>query len=282
VGEHWFSETCAEMGSKLSFNVKKQLHEEKTPYQTIAIYETTHFGKLMTIDGFVMLTTLDNFLYHEMLSHWPLFTHPHPEHIVIIGGGDCGTLREVLKHDTVQSAHLIDIDERVTRLAEQYFPELCVSNTDPRATLSFIDGIQWVAEQAASKPQSVDLIIVDSTDPVGPGEGLFTTDFYQHCFNLLKPDGLLVQQSESPLYHKPLMQRMRHNLHTAGFHAFHTATFPQPCYPSGWWSATLAGKHAHLPMFRTQAATNKSFKTQYYNTEIHHAALATPECLTDL
>lgn len=278
----WFTETCQEMGTRLSFQLNRKLHEEKTPYQTIAIYETTHFGKLMTIDGFVMLTSLDNFLYHEMLSHLPLFTHPNPQHVVIIGGGDCGTLREVLKHDTVQSAHLIDIDERVTRLAEQYFPELCTANEDKRARLSFIDGIKWMAAQAMAKPASVDLIIVDSTDPVGPGEGLFTRAFYQDCAHLLKQDGLLIQQSESPLYHKALIQRMRQNMQAAGFHAFHTASFPQPCYPSGWWSATLASKQAHLPDFRQGAAKDKPFETAYYNADIHRGALAVPECLKDL
>ena len=278
----WFTETHQEMGTRLSFQITKKLFEEKTPYQTIAIYETAHFGKLMTIDGFVMLTSLDNFLYHEMMSHFPLFSHPNPEHVVIIGGGDCGTLREVLKHNTVKSAHLIDIDEQVTRLAEQYFPELCSANDDARATLSFIDGIKWVAAQAAETPNRVDVIIVDSTDPIGPGEGLFTQAFYEDCYQLLKPTGLLIQQSESPLYHKALIKRMRQNMRSAGFQAFHTASFPQPCYPSGWWSVTMVGKSISLPDFRQQAAKNKAFKTQYYNEDVHQGALAIPECLKDL
>ncbi len=125
-----------------------------------------------------MLTARDNFIYHEMLSHPALFSHPSPEHVVIIGGGDCGTLREVLKHDGVTRALQVEIDERVTRLAEEFFPELCASNSDPRAEFLFDDGIQWMKD---ADPGSVDVIIVDSTDPIGPAEGLFTEAFYRDC-----------------------------------------------------------------------------------------------------
>ncbi|MCD6055285.1 MAG: spermidine synthase [Gammaproteobacteria bacterium] len=277
----WFNEIQATEGSAFSLAIKRKLHEEKTPYQTIAIYETLHFGNLMTIDGILMLTSRDNFIYHEMMAHFPLFTHPEPKRVVIIGGGDCGTLREVLKHDTVKAAHLIDIDERVTRLSEQYFPELCAANHDPRVALSFINGIEWMAKQA-SQPGSIDLIIVDSTDPIGPGEALFTADFYRDCFSALTKQGLLVQQSESPLFHKKLIQTMRSNMTAAGFVSLHTAQFPQPTYPSGWWSLTLAGKESTLPGFREKAAFNKTFTTHYYNKDIHLASMAIPECLKNL
>ena len=136
-----------------------------------------------------MVSTRDNFFYHEMISHPALYTHPNPKRVWIIGGGDCGTLREVLKHPSVEHAVQIDIDERVTRLAEIYFPELCESNDDPRAELKFIDGIKWVKEAA---PDSVDMIIVDSTDPVGPAEGLFSDEFYRDCFNCLSENGMIV------------------------------------------------------------------------------------------
>ncbi len=153
---------------------------KKPRFQTIEIYDSTDWGKLMVIDGCTMVTTRDNFLYHEMMSHPALFTHPRAKRVVIIGGGDCGTLREVLKHDEVESAVQVEIDERVTRLAEQYFPELCESNKlDPRAQLLFIDGIQWMAD--CEGRIALDVIIVDSTDPIGPAEGLFNEAFYQSC-----------------------------------------------------------------------------------------------------
>ena len=191
--DQWFTEICKEGGSALSFMIREKLHEEQTGFQHIEIYATEKFGNLMVIDGYVMLTAWDNFIYHEMLSHPALFTHPAAEQVVIIGGGDCGTLREVLKHDAVSRVLQVEIDERVTRLAEKYFPELCTSNNDTRAEFLFGDGIQWMKD---ADPGSVDIVIVDSTDPIGPAEGLFTEAFYRDCFQALGGDGILVQQSE--------------------------------------------------------------------------------------
>ena len=272
----WFNEEHDYSGSSIGFRVTKKLHEEKTPFQTIAIYDTTDWGKLMTIDGCMMVTTRDNFFYHEMMSHPSLYTHANPKNVVIIGGGDCGTLREVLRHKSVESAIQVEIDERVTRLAEQYFPELCESNHDPRAQLLFIDGIKWMAE---AKPESLDVIIIDSTDPIGPAEGLFNAAFYKTCLQALRPDGIIVQQSESPLAHLPLLSDIRNALTTAGFESLKTICFPQPCYPSGWWSGTMARKRGTLDAFREADAAAKPFATQYYNLDIHKAALAQPEFL---
>jgi spermidine synthase len=269
----WFTEKVLSDGSAFSMQIKQKLHEEQSDFQFLEIYETEHFGNLMVIDGCVMLTTRDNFFYHEMMSHPALFTHPNPKKVWIIGGGDCGTLKEVLRHPGVEQVVQIDIDERVTRLAEMYFPELCESNNDPRADLKFIDGIKWVKDAA---PNSVDLIIVDSTDPVGPAEGLFSKKFYQDCFNCLTENGMVIQQSESALYHLKLLGEMRGAMNAAGFPHLQTLFFPQCVYPSGWWSATIAGKSA-LTGFREQDALNKSFPTIYYNSEIHKASLAQPE-----
>lgn len=269
----WFTEEHAGAGSAFSLKIKRKLHEEQSAFQHHEIYETETFGNLMILDGCTMVSTRDNFLYHEMMSHPALFTHPNPKKVWIIGGGDCGTLREVLKHPSVEEAVQIDIDERVTRLAEIYFPELCTSNNDPRAALKFIDGIKWIKDAATN---SVDLIIVDSTDPVGPAEGLFNEAFYQGCLAALTENGLLVQQSESPLLHLELIKAMRNAMTAAGFKALQTLYFPQCIYPSGWWSATMAGKSA-LQGFREQDAANKPFATEYYNVDIHKGALAQPE-----
>ena len=269
---NWFTEEHLDAGSAFSFRIRQKLHEEQTPYQKIEIFETEKFGNLMTIDGFVMLTSWDNFLYHEMMTHPVLFTHPAPHRVLIIGGGDCGTLREVLKHPDITLAQQVDIDERVTRLSEQYFPELCESNNDPRAELHFADGIKWVKDAATD---SYDVIIVDSTDPIGPGEVLFTREFYQNCRRILAEDGLLVQQSESPLYHLELLTRMHKNMRSAGFARTQTLSFPQPVYPSGWWSATMAG-NTDLSAFRQRDVETRPFETRYYNHRIHKGALALP------
>ncbi|NCA69554.1 MAG: polyamine aminopropyltransferase [Sphingobacteriia bacterium] len=270
----WFTEIADPDGAAFSLRIKEKLHDEQSPYQHIEIYATEGFGNLMVIDGCTMLSTRDNFLYHEMMSHPALFTHPDPKRVCIIGGGDCGTLREVLKHPGVEQAVQIDIDERVTRLAERHFPELVSANTDPRARLLFQDGVRWIQE---AEPGSLDLIIVDSTDPIGPAVGLFTSDFYAHCRRALGAAGILVQQSESPLYHLPILTAMHAAMRTAGFATTHTLFFPQPIYPSGWWSATLAATDQSLTSFRVEDARGKPFETQYYNAEIHAAALAQPE-----
>jgi spermidine synthase len=266
----WFTEAFEASGSAIGFRITQKLHEEQSAFQKIEIFDTTDWGKLMVIDGAIMLTTRDNFLYHEMMSHPALFTHANPRDVAIIGGGDCGTLREVLRHPGVESATQCDIDEQVTRMAEKWFPELCESNGDPRAELLFDDGIAYMKNCA---PGSVDIVIVDSTDPVGPAEGLFNRAFYESCFRALKDDGILVQQSESPLMQLDLIKAMRAEMGKAGFASFRTLPFPQPCYPTGWWSCTLAKKAAGADFgFREDDARNKAFATKYYTADIHKGA----------
>jgi spermidine synthase len=269
----WFTEIADEAGSAFSLRVRRRLHQEQSRFQTIEVYETERFGNLMVIDGFTMLSSRENFLYHEMLSHPVLLTHPQPRRVAIIGGGDCGTLREVLRHHEVESAVQIDIDERVTRVAEEFFPELTESNDDPRATLLFEDGIRWMREAPA---ESLDVIIIDSTDPVGHAEGLFSTAFYQDCHRALAPGGLLIQQSESPLYHLEIIRGIYADLRQAGFCDQATLFFPQTIYPSGWWSATMTSRDRPLPPFRAETADALPFPTRYYTAEIHRAALAQP------
>lgn len=159
VDTNWFTEFYEPGGSAFGLKIKAKLHDEQSAYQHIEIYDTETFGHLMVIDGCVMLTQRDNFLYHEMMAHPALFNHAAPRRVVVIGGGDCGTLREVLRHEGVQQALQVEIDERVTRLSERYFPELCEANGDPRAQLLFEDGIAWFANAPEA---SVDVVIVDS------------------------------------------------------------------------------------------------------------------------
>jgi spermidine synthase len=275
--KQWFTEICDADGTafSLKLNTADKIHSEQSEYQQIDVYDTATFGKLMIIDGCTMVSTRDNFIYHEMMSHPVLFNHPKPKNVCIIGGGDCGTLREVLKHESVASVIQIDIDERVTRVSEQFFPELCESNNDPRATIAFADGIKWMQN---AEPESLDVIIVDSTDPVGPGEVLFTTEFYQSCWRVLRKKGLLIQQSESPLlHHETVIQPMKQRLQAASFKNTQTIFFPQAIYPSGWWSATMASKTGNIKFRRKGESKQQAFATQYYNAEIHKASKATPQ-----
>jgi spermidine synthase len=275
LDERWFTEIFDQSGTAFSLRLQDKLHEERSEYQKIEIFETTDFGRLMVIDGCVMLTGRDNFIYHEMMAHPVLYSHPCPRRVLIIGGGDCGTLREVLKHPEVETACQVEIDERVTRLAERYFPELCASNDDPRAQFQFADGIEWVKQCELA---SMDVIIIDSTDPVGPAQGLFSQAFYVDCHKALAPGGLIMQQSESPLVHMdsiigPMMSALR----SAGFQDAALHHFPQCSYPTGWWSATMACKDALIGFTRAGDAEGKQFSTQYYNAAMHQASRAMPE-----
>jgi len=272
LDDNWFTEKSEELGLAFSLLIKEKLHSEQSKYQKIEVYETEMFGTLMVIDDFVMLSDRDNFIYHEMMSHVPIMSHCAPRDIAIIGGGDCGTLKETLKHASVQSVIQVDIDERVTRLSEQYFPQLCEANEDARAKLAFKDGIKWMAQV---EDQSLDVIIVDSTDPVGPAVGLFQDAFYLDCFRALRKDGVIIQQSGSPLLNTGLIKGIRDVSSAVGFKAVHTIGFPVCVYPSGWWSATLAYKEQPSANLRP-GLTGKDFDldTQYYNKEIHLLSFA--------
>jgi len=274
--QSWFTEKSDESGIGFSLKISAKLHEEQTPYQKLEIFETSEFGRLMTLDGLVMLTDRDNFIYHEMMTHPAVFTHPSPKRVAIIGGGDCGSLREVLKHPAIELCEQIELDERVTRISEKFFPTLCESNNDPRAKFQFDDGIEWIRNSA---PGTYDIIIIDSTDPVGPAAGLFSQSFYEDCFRALGDQGVVIGQSESPLLHKQLIRSMHDNLKAAGFDTVTTFNFPQCSYPSGWWSSTMAEKNSKVGEFRYDDALKSQLKTLYYSAEMHRAAMALPPFL---
>jgi len=275
----WVYETVDGMGARFGIKVRRKLLDEQTPFQHLEVFETEHWGNLMLLDDVMMLSSLENFLYHEMMAHPALFTHPNPRRVVIIGGGDCGTLREVLKHPGVEQVTQIDIDEAVTRAAERFFPELVSSNDDPRAELLFDDGIAWMRNAPSG---SVDVIIVDSTDPIGPGTGLFGPAFIQDCHRVLGDNGIMVGQSESPFYHMHILQNYHRAMRDAGFADRRSLLFPQPVYPGGSITCTLASKAADsLGTFRETDAAAKPFDTRYYNAGIHTGALSTPPFMVE-
>lgn len=274
--DQWFTELSKEHGSAFSFQIKQLLQEVRTPYQTIQIYDSTYFGHVMVIDNFIMLTQKDNYVYHEMMAHPVLYTHPKPQSVLIIGGGDCGTLREVARHAKLSKIVQVEIDQQVTELSRKYFPELCTANEQSRVQLIYQDAIEWVAQ---CPQQTFDVIIVDSTDPIGPAEGLFTANFYQNCRRALHPEGILIHQSESPLYHSALIKAIHKAMYQAEFTQLQTILFPAPTYPSGWWSATMASVSTDLSQFRIQDAIEDRLPTQYYNAAIHQGSLALPNHL---
>lgn len=260
----WFVEPAPGAGCSIGLRVRKRLARVESPYQTIEIFETEDFGHLMAIDGCIMLTERDHFIYHEMLVHPALLTHPLPRRVVIVGGGDCGTLTEVLKHPEVESAVQVEIDQAVTALARRHFSELARAGDDPRAVLHYEDALRWIER---APPASIDVLCIDSTDPVGPAKGLFESEFYRTCRSRLKPDGILALQSESPFLYPDLVKQIHGRLAQAGFRERLLLPFSQPTYPSGVWSVSLASSTTPLNRFRSPDTLTPP--PRYYSSALH-------------
>ncbi|MTI88777.1 MAG: polyamine aminopropyltransferase [Balneolaceae bacterium] len=267
----------------LTVGVEEVLFSKQTPYQQVEIYETDSWGKLMTIDGMVMLSEKDEFVYHEMLSHVVMFAHPHPEKVLIIGGGDGGTAREVLKHPAVQEVDLVEIDEVVVQASKEYMPDVGAWE-DPRLKVHFTDGITF-AKEASRK---YDVIIVDGSDPVGPAEGLFKKDFFRFCCDALNDEGVLSAQTESPWieeYQKDIKQVF--TVLDEVFDVSYMYLGYIPLYPSGMWSFAYASKGMdpmeEQVLSRVEKGVSEfggSFK--YYNRAVHKAAFALPNFVAEI
>ena len=270
----WYREEWADAGAALSLSVAEKLADQQSDYQRVEVFQTTHFGKLLTLDGLVMLTERDHFIYHEMLAHPALFTHPTPRKVAIVGGGDCGLLTEVLKHDSVETVTQIEIDPAVTEVALHHFPDFAAAKQDPRAQLRFIDGAAWVKEMPDA---ALDVLLIDSTDPIGPAAQLFEQPFLEQCHRALGRNGILAMQSESPLFHADLIRTLWSDLRACGWRNVATLSFPQCSYPSGWWSVTLAGDR-DLDEWRSLPS---AVATRYYTDAIHQGARALPRFLLD-
>lgn len=270
----WFTELQTPTIA-LSCRVKQTLHWEKTPYQELAILDTEPFGRILTLDGVIQTTVADEFVYHEMISWVALNTHPEPRRVLIIGGGDGGALREVVKHPAVELATLVEIDRRVVEVCRQYLPEIASAFAHPKARILFEDGVAHVRGQVAA----YDLIIVDSTDPVGPAEGLFTAAFYGDVYRALRPDGIFVAQTESPFFNQELLRRIYLDV-SALFPVSKVYLAPVPTYPGGLWSFTLGSKR-HDPA-AVKPTLPPGVSTRYYNPDVHRAALVLPNFVREL
>jgi spermidine synthase len=263
----------------LTMGVNRVLFSELTSFQKVEVLETDSWGRLLTIDDMVMLSEQDEFVYHEMIAHVPLNSHPNPENVLIVGGGDGGTAREVLRHEEVKSVDLVEIDEAVVRASKEYLRGVGEFD-DPRLTLTIDDGIKWVQEHS----DAYDVIIVDGSDPVGPAEGLFNRSFFESCHKALKPEGILVAQSESPWvqqYHEPI----RHIYHIMDelFDLAKVYLSFIPLYPTGMWAMTYASKSELDPLGEASVRKAQQFEgdfgdgLRYYNADMHTAAFALPQ-----
>ena len=272
--ELWFTEKqTANVG--ITCKVKKAPHYENTEYQELALIETEQFGKMLVLDGTVQTTEKDEFVYHEMITHVPLFTHKNPKKVLVIGGGDGGAIREILKHPSVEKAVLVEIDRRVIEISKQYLPTISCALDDDRVEVCIEDGIKYVQNHK----NEFDVILVDSTDPVGPAVGLFARDFYKYIYDALKEDGIFVAQTESPFYNADLIARVYKDISSI-FPITRLYLCSIPTYPSGLWSFTMGSKK-YDPL-EIEVDKINEIDTRYYTPKIHKAIFMLPKFVEEI
>lgn len=270
--ELWFTELQNE-NLTIGLRIRHTIHSEKTEYQHLDVVETVQYGRMLVLDGCIMTTDKDEFVYHEMLAHVPMHTHPEPKRVLVVGGGDGGVIREVIKHPSVEKAVLAEIDGRVVEVSKQYFPQIASGFSDPRVEVQITDGIKYVEEH----PNEFDVILVDSTDPVGPAVGLFSKPFYEAVHRALKEDGVFAAQTESPFINQDLIRGVYQSVRSV-FPQTHLYLAYVPTYPTGMWSFTLGTKR-HDPLAVTTARVRD---TKYYSAEVHRAAFVLPPFVQEL
>ena len=275
----WFEEAYSPRWRQ-SIEVEHIVHEERTDFQTVLIFESAVFGRVLALDGLVQTTERDEFFYHEMITHVPLVAHGSPSDVLIIGGGDGGALEEVLKHPSVRRATLVDLDRRVVELSRDFLPGICGGAfDDARARLLFTDGLAFVAETG----ESFDVVIVDSTDPFGPGESLFEEQFYANCRARLRLGGVLVHQGGNPFAEWPRFVNSRHRLAKV----FRDASFYWGTVPSYYGGLFAFGWGADDPASRELSAAELAARPipaglRWYSPATHVASFARPPWLEAL
>jgi len=277
--EFWFSEKHTE-NVKLSIKVDKQLYSEKSKYQRIDVFESYEFGKFLTLDGFMMLTEKDEFIYHEMITHVPMAVHPSAKKVLVIGAGDGGAIRELTRYKDIEQIDLVEIDEKVVEVCKEFLPKTACKFDDDRVNIYYQDGLKFVRKYE----NEYDIIIIDSTDPFGPGEGLFTKEFYGNCFKALKEDGIMVNQHESPFYDNDATAMKRaHKRIVESFPISRVYQAHIPTYPSGHWLFGFASKKYHPIRDLNSSKWNElEIKTKYYNTNLHKGAFYLPNYVEEM
>lgn len=272
--ELWFTEKQTKTHG-ITSKISKTLHTEQTDFQKLDMIETEQFGTMLVLDGMVMTTEVDEFVYHEMVTHVPLFTHPNPKKVLVVGGGDGGAIREVLKHPSVEKAVLVEIDGKVIEYSKKYLPSIAGQLDDPRVEVQVDDGFMHIHNHK----NEYDVIMVDSTEPVGPAAKLFEKGFYQGIYDALTADGIFVAQSDNPWFHGDLIKKVFADVRDI-FPITRLYTCNIPTYPSGMWTFTLGSKkHDPLQVDPTQIP---AIETKYYTPELHKAAFALPKFVQDL
>jgi spermidine synthase len=277
--ELWFSEKHTP-SVKFSIQVDRQLYCGQSEFQRIDIFASKEFGRFLTLDGYMMLTEKDEFIYHEMMVHIPMAVHPAAKKVLIIGGGDGGAIRELVRYPLVEHIDLVEIDELVVEVCKKHLPQTACCFNDERVTVHYQDGLKFIRRCE----NEYDLIIVDSTDPFGPGEGLFTKEFYGNCYKALKEDGIMVNQHESAFYLDDAVAMQRaHKRIVESFPISRVYQAHIPTYPSGHWLFGFASKKYHpIEDLKAVKWNAQGFKTRYYNTQLHVGAFALPNYVEEL
>ena len=275
----WFSEFHTP-NVKLSIKVEQQLYSEQSEFQRIDVFQSEEFGRFLTLDGYMMLTERDEFIYHEMIVHVPMAVNPKIKKVLVIGAGDGGAVRELVRYKSLEAVDVVEIDERVVEVCRKYLPQTACGFDDDRVQLHFQDGLKFVRRCE----NQYDLIIVDSTDPFGPGEGLFTKEFYGNCYKALTQDGIMVNQCESPFYPEDRLSMQRaHKRIVDSFPISKVYQAHIPTYPSGHWLFGFASKTLHpVKNYDGKAWESLGIKTRYYNPELHTGAFALPNYVEEL
>lgn len=277
--EMWFSEFHTP-NVKHSLRMHSHLYSKESEYQQIDIFETEEFGKVLTINGSVMLTERDEFIYDEMITHVPMAVHPDAKDILVIGAGDGGVVGELTRYDRIENIDLIELDSDVLEACRMYLPGNVCRLDDQRVHIHYGNALKFIRKCE----KQFDIIIVDSTDPFGPLEGLFTKEFYGNCYNALKDDGIMVNQQGSPFYSEDANEMKRSHKKIA-------STFPIckvyqahiPSYAAGYWLFGFASKKYHpIDDLDSEAWKNLHLRTRYYTTKLHVGSFYLPAFLEEI
>lgn len=279
----WFTDKDEDQALSLRFT-GEVFYDVQSPFQRVRIIESYKYGKMLALDDMVMTTINDEFHYHEMISHPSMFAHGNAKNVLVIGGGDGGTVREILRHEGVEKVTMVEIDGEVIKACKEHLPQIAAAFDNPKLDLIVDDGIAFIKNAA---PESYDIIIVDGSDPVGPAEGLFSTEFYTNCYNALKKDGILVAQGESPKFNEKAFAELNHTLQDIfGTDKAPVGLFFVPTYPTGMWSFQYGIKgDIKLKELANEAQVEQFVSDKglrYYNADIHRGTFATPNFVKDL
>ncbi len=274
----WYTENHTDE-VRFSIKVDEHIYSNKSEFQKIDVFKSKEFGTFFTLDGLMMVTEKDEFIYHDMITHVAMATNPNIKKVLVIGAGDGGTVRELTRYETIEQIDLVEIDEEVVKVCKKFLPLTASKLSDSRVNEYYEDGLKFVR----TTENKYDLIIVDSTDPFGPGEGLFTSEFYGNCYKALSEDGILINQHESPYYEyfangmKRAHKRIKDIFPVAEVYQAHI-----PTYPSGHWLFGFASKKFKPLDFDAKKWNDLGLKTKYYNTDIHKGSFALPNYVKEM